>query len=249
MHLNENERLDVVNDRLSLIQNTEGLTFGTDALLLAAFIGKGYKTGIELGGGTGIISMLLAARNKIEKISCVEIQEEYAELISRNIEYNALTDKVACIQGDVREVSIPEAEVVFTNPPYMKSTSGYSNKVGKKNIARHEIHGTIEDFLSSAKRVLKFGGNFFAVYRPDRLADIVCAMRDAGIEPKRMTMVHADAKSAPSMMLIEGKRGGKSGMRVTKPLLLYPTGRRDAYTEDMTYIMENGEFPEAFSVN
>ena len=81
MQLKENERLDEVNDRLSLIQNTEGLTFGTDALLLAAYIGRGYKSGIELGGGTGIISMLLATRGKIEKISCVEIQEEYAELI------------------------------------------------------------------------------------------------------------------------------------------------------------------------
>ena len=138
---------------------------------------------------------------------------------------------------------------MFTNPPYMKSTSGYSNKVGKKNIARHEIHGTIEDFLLSAKRLLKFGGDFFAVYRPDRLADIIAAMKAAGIEPKRMTMVHADAEATPSMMLIEGRRGGRSGMRVTRPLLLYPVGRRDAYTDDMAYIMENGEFPEEFSVN
>ena len=249
MQLKENERLDEVNDRLSLIQNTEGLTFGTDALLLAAYIGRGYRSGIELGGGTGIISMLLATREKIERISCVEIQEEYAELISRNIEYNSLSDKIECINGDVRDLALTEAEVVFSNPPYMKSTSGYSNKVGKKNIARHEIHGTIEDFLLSAKRMLKFGGDFFAVYRPDRLADIISAMRDAGIEPKRLTMVHADEESAPSMMLIEGRRGGRSGMRVTKPLLLYPVGRRDTYTADMTYIMENGEFPREFSVN
>ena len=193
--------------------------------------------------------MLLATREKIGKISCLEIQEEYAELISRNIEYNLLGDKIECIQGDAREVALPEADTVFTNPPYMKSTSGYSNRAGKKNIARHEVHGTIEDFLAAAKRMLKFGGDFFAVYRPDRLADIVAAMRDAGIEPKRMTMVHADRESPPSMMLIEGRRGGKSGMRVTKPLLLYPAARRNEYTADMTYIMENGEFPKEFSVN
>ena len=84
MKLYENERCDKVNDNLSLIQKSDGLLFGTDALLLAAYVSSSYKLGIELGGGTGIISMLLLSREKLGKCISVEAQEEYADLISRN---------------------------------------------------------------------------------------------------------------------------------------------------------------------
>ena len=248
MELRENERLDFVNDSLSLIQNTEGLTFGTDALLLAAYIGAGYARGVELGGGTGIISMLLAARGKIADVTCAEIQEEYVELIARNIEYNSLSERMRCVAADVRELRLPECDAVYTNPPYMRTDTGYSNRISKKNIARHEVHGSILDFCLAARRLLKFGGDFFAVYRPDRLADLVCAMREAGIEPKRMTLVHADARSTPSMLLVEGRRGGKSGLRMTRPLMLYADESHTEYGADMKYIMEKGSFPEDFSV-
>ena len=248
MELKKNERLDEVNDSLSLIQDTEGLTFGTDALLLAGYVGKGYKRGLELGGGTGIISMLLLTRGKLEHSVCVEIQDEYAELIRENARHNKLDDKLECVHADIREYKSPECDLVYTNPPYMKADSGKRNVTDKKNIARHEINGSIADFCLSAKRALKFGGAFAAVYRPDRCADLIAAMRDAGIEPKRMTFVHADTASEPSMMLIEGKRGGKSGMRVTRPLIIYTDRTHTAYGEDMEYIMENGIFPDNFFI-
>ena len=248
MEIRENERIDYVNDSLSLIQNTEGLTFGTDALLLAGYIGSGYREGLELGGGTGIISMLLAARGKIASVSCAEIQEEYAELIERNIAHNSLGDRMRCVHSDIRELKAPECDVIYTNPPYMKTDSGYANRINKKNIARHEVHGSILDFCMAARRLLKFGGDFFAVYRPDRLADLISAMREAGIEPKRMTLVQADVRSTPSMLLIEGRRGGKSGMRLTRPLIIYADEAHAEYGADMKYIMENGSFPEDFSV-
>lgn len=248
MEIRDNERLDYVNDSLSLIQNTEGLTFGTDALLLAGYIAGGYRTGLELGGGTGIISMLLATRGKVRNITCAEIQAEYAELIERNIEYNSLGDRMKCVNADVRELKSPECDTVYTNPPYMKVDSGYANRATKKNIARHEVHGSINDFCMAARRLLRFGGDFYAVYRPDRSADLIAAMREAGIEPKRMTFVHADVRSIPSMLLIEGKRGGKAGMRVTRPLIIYSDLCHTEYGEDMKYIMENGSFPEDFSV-
>ncbi len=249
MELRENERIDYVNDALSLIQNTEGLTFGTDALLLSGYIGSGYKTGAELGGGTGIISMLLLTRKKLDSTVCLEIQPEYAELIERNAEYNRLSDKLACVCADVREYAPDkECELVYTNPPYMRADSGYANRISKKNIARHEVHGSIEDFCTAARGMLKFGGTFAAVYRPDRLTDLLVAMRAAGIEPKRMTLVYADRESVPSMLLVEGKRGGKSGMRMTRPLIIYADASHNEYGGDMKYIMENGVFPADFYV-
>ncbi len=241
------ERYDLVNDRLRLIQKTEGLTFGTDALLLAGFIRSKYKSGCELGAGSGIISMLLLTRDKLARAVAVEVQEEYAVLTQRNAELNMLSDRLTAVCSDIRDYK-PEGdfEMVFTNPPYMKATSGKACQMNSKNAARHEIFGDIGDFCREAKRLLKYGGDFFAVYRPDRLCDLIYEMRRAGIEPKRMTTVYADTRSEPSMVLIEGRSGGKCGLICTPPLIIYKDEGHREYSDDMNYIMEKGSFPESF---
>ena len=247
MTLYDNERLDYVNDSLSLIQKTDGLTFGTDALLLAGYVSGKYGAGAELGGGSGIISMLLLTREKIKTAAAVEVQPEYAELIARNAELNGLSDRLEAVCKDIRDFSPErEFELVFTNPPYMKRASGRANALSAKNIARHEICGDISDFMREGSRILKFGGTLAAVYRPDRLTDIICAMRESSLEPKRLTLVYADIESEPSMVLIEAKKGGKSGMLVTSPLIIYEDKAHKKYSPDMEYIMENGSFPSRF---
>lgn len=247
MELKSNERLDYVNDDIELIQNTDGLTFGTDALLLAGYVNGRYKSAVELGGGTGIISMLLLARDKAEEVTCIEIQEEFAELIGRNAEHNGLANRLTAVCSDVRDFRPErECELVFTNPPYMKTTSGKSNLDDKKNIARHEVAGTIYDFSRAGSKMLKYGGTFAVVYRPDRLIDLIDALRSASLEPKRMTYVHANASSEPSMVLIEAKKGGKCGLKLTKPLLIYKNTDNKDYSEEMNFIMENGSFPKEY---
>lgn len=247
MELKENERLDYVNDDIELIQNTDGLTFGTDALLLAGYIGGKYQDAVELGGGTGIISMLLLAREKANRINCIEIQEEFANLINRNAEHNGFVERLKGICSDVREYHPEkECELVFTNPPYMKTTSGKSNLDDKKNIARHEVAGSIYDFCSSGAKMLKFGGTFAAVYRPDRLIDLIDAMRKSTLEPKRITFVHANERSEPSMVLVEAKKGGKCGLKLTRPLIIYKNTDNKEYSEDMNFIMDNGSFPKEY---
>ena len=250
MELKAGERIDFVNDDLELIQNTEGLTFGTDALLLAGYIEGRHKYGIELGGGSGIISMLLLSRKKIDRITALEVQGEYAELIARNAEHNKLSDRLFAVHMDARDFK-PEAEcdMVFSNPPYMKADGGRSCDNDKKNIARHEMNGSIYDFAESGAKMLKYGGYMAMVYRPDRLTDLIAAYRDAGVEPKRMTFVHANPSAVPSMVLIEGKRGGKSGMKLTRPLFIYRDTTNTEYSDDMNYIMENGAFPKGFGKN
>ena len=247
MVLKDNERLDEVNDSLSLIQKTDGLTFGTDALLLAGYVSGKYKLGCELGGGSGIISMLLLTRDKVARIEAYEVQKEYAELIRKNAEYNSLSERLTAVFADVRDIESDEnCDIVFTNPPYMKASSGLNNSLDKKAIARHEICGNIGDFCLSAKKKLKCGGSFYAVYRPDRLCDIISSMRKNTLEPKRVTFVHADTESESSMVLIEAKRGGKSGMILTKPLIIYTDRTHTEYGADMNYIMENGKFPDSY---
>ena len=244
----ENERIDEVNDRLSLIQKTDGLTFGTDALLLAGYIKGRHKRASELGGGSGIISMLLLARDKAEACEAYEVQAEYADLIERNAKLNSLESRLKAIHLDIREIKASESfDLVFSNPPYMKSDSGKQNISDKKSFARHEHHGDIEDFCTAAKKLLKFGGAFYAVYRPDRMIDIIYSMRKNQLEPKRITFVHADEKSEPSMMLIEAKRGGRSGVRITEPFFIYTDKEHRTYTADMQSVMENGAFPEKYA--
>ena len=116
----------------------------------------------------------------------------------------------------------------------------------KKNIARHEVSGTIYDFCKSASKVLKYGGSYAVVYRPDRLIDLIDAMRTSGLEPKRMTFVHANNTKEPSMVLIEAKKGGKCGLKLTKPLIIYKNKENKEYSDDMNYIMENGSFPPEY---
>lgn len=239
MILRDDEILTYVNENIELIQKKEGLTFGTDAYLLSAYMRCGKNSAaVDFGCGTGIISLLCAARGKFKKIYAVDVQEEFCDVARRNCEHNRF-ENVEVIHSDVRELNL-EAGVVFTNPPYMKVTSGRANESSAKNIARHEVCGDIGDFLASACRVLKFGGLFYAVYRTDRLIDLIDAMRKNNIEPKRMTYVHATEKHQPSMVLVEGKRGGKSGLTITKPLFL------DG--EDINYIYERGEFPNEFTI-
>ena len=243
----EDERLDDVNDSLKLIQKPGGLTFGTDALLLAGYINTRSARGLELGSGSGIISMLLLTRNKLSSSVALEVQKSYAELTARNAIMNSLDDRLTTENIDLREYK-PSAEfdLVFTNPPYMTADSGRANIFEGKNLARHEVMGDIGDFCASAKRCLKFGGIFAAVYRPDRLIDLIAAMRREGLEPKRMTFVHADTESESSMVLVEAKRGGKSGMMLTAPLIIYNDKSHTEYSDDMNYIMEHGSFPDKF---
>jgi tRNA1(Val) A37 N6-methylase TrmN6 len=224
------------------------LTFGTDALLLAAYIDKKYTTAIELGTGTGIISMLLLTRQKVDHIIALEVQEEYANLTQSNARLNNLSDRLTVVHTDLREYNAKECELLFTNPPYMKNNSGKSNMSSKKNIARHEVNGTIDDFCIHGSRMLKFGGTFAVVYRQDRLSELMHAMHSASLEPKRLTFVHADFGSAPSMVLVEAKKGGKCGLKVTRPLIIYTSVEHKEYTDDYNFIMDNGKFHEDFSI-
>ncbi len=247
MELFENERLDVVNEKLSLIQRKDGLSFGTDALLLSAYINTTGGKGLEIGGGTGIITMLLLSREKIDCADVVEVQKAYAELIARNAELNGMNGIIQSIHTDIREFT-PKCtyDIVYTNPPYMKTTSGKRNESDGKNAARHEIFGDIGDFCEAGRRLTRFGGSFAVVYRPDRLADLLFAMKTNLLEPKRITFVHADANSEAAMVLIEARRGGGVGTYLTKPLIIYTDKTHTDKTDDMKYIDETGHFPAQF---
>ena len=243
----ENEKITAVNENIKLIQKKNGLTFGTDAFLLASFV-KAQRSGIavELGGGTGIISLLCASREKFKTIYCAEIQEDFADVITRNTTLNGFEDKIITICDDVRNIKSShigcEVDAVFSNPPYMKADSGKRNDYDEKFIARHEVFGEIKDFCACAKRLLKHGGSFYCVWRPDRLIDLVCAMRENNLEPKEMCFVHANTKSEPSMVLVRAKKGASSSVKVCEPLFLNQDEDAKVLTERAKKIYEECNF-------
>ncbi len=246
------EKIIDINEDLKLIQRVNGLTFGSDAFLLSAFTEGGRnKLGADLGSGTGVIPLLCCSRQKAEKIFAVELQENFAELIGRNAALNGMQDRIIPIHSDVKELRSTalggEVDFVTANPPYMKADSGKANIHDEKFIARHEKCGNILDFCACASRILKFGGRFYCVWRPDRLTDLICAMREASLEPKLITFVCATYDSQPSMVLVRAVKGGRSGNAVTKNLFLH-NSREDAkasiLSEDAELIYESCSFAD-----
>ncbi|NLK39175.1 MAG: methyltransferase [Clostridiales bacterium] len=238
------EFICTVNENLTLIQRRDGLTFGTDAYLLAAYVRPSkYAIAAELGGGTGIVSLLCAVRSKIQRVFSVEVQKEYALLIEKNARYNRLSDKVISRHADIRDITPAdferELDIVITNPPYMRTDSGKPNESTEKNIARHEVFGSIYDFCASSARLLKYGGLFYCVYRPDRLVDLIDACRKSRLEPKRATFVYPDTTSPPSLVLLEAKKEGAPSLIITPPLIIYKEGTRE-YTEQMQRVYDTG---------
>ena len=223
------ERLDHVNESLFLLQKKNGLTYGTDAYLLSAYLRPMHRARTaDFGCGTGIISLLAQARGKFAHVTAIEVQECFAELTARNILLNELQEKVTVLHADITRLRPEdvggELDVIFSNPPYMRTDSGRRNEADEKYIARHEVCGTIADFCHAAGRLLKHGGLFYVVWRPDRLSELLAALHTAKLEPKRMTFVQADACTAPSMVLLECKKGAAPSLIVTPTLILYRDG-------------------------
>lgn len=260
MELHENEILHEVNERIRLIQRKDGLAFGTDAYLLAAYArSKKTSVAVDLGSGTGIIPLLCLAREKASRFTAVEIQPAFCELIARNAALNGMADRLSPLLADVREISSVsvggEVDLVTANPPYMAPNSGARNTTDEKNLARHEVCGCVTDFCAAAGRLLKHGGRFLCVFRPERLGDLFEGLRAAHLEPKRMTLVQATYAAIPSMVLVEAVKYAAPSLTVTPPLCLWEADPDHpekpavpmVQTTDAAYVYGHCGFPPRFT--
>ena len=238
--LKNKERLDDLNVKgYQIIQDPERFCFGMDAVLLSGFanVKKGEQV-LDLGTGTGIIPILLAAKTAGKRFVGLEIQPESADMAERSVKYNGLEERISIVTGDIKEASnifgAASYDVITTNPPYMIGEHGLKNGNDAKTIARHEVLCTLDDTLMQSARILKPNGRFYMVHRPFRLAEIFSKMVAYGIEPKRMQLVYPNVHKEPNMVLIEGYRGGKSRITIEKPLIVY--NENGTYTDDILSI-------------
>ncbi|HIV11971.1 MAG TPA: tRNA1(Val) (adenine(37)-N6)-methyltransferase [Candidatus Pullilachnospira stercoravium] len=241
--LQENERLDDLQNGYFIIQNTKNFCYGIDAVLLAGFarVKPGERV-LDMGTGTGIIPILLKAKTPGEHFTGLEIQEESAQMARRSVVYNGLEKDIEIRTGDIREAAAifgrASFSVVTCNPPYMTGSHGLVNPHLPKAIARHEVLCTLEDVISQAAQVLEPRGRFYMVHRPFRLAEIMGLMMKYQLEPKRMRLVYPYVDKEPNMVLIEGLLGGNPRITVEKPLIVYE--RPGVYTDEIREIYGDG---------
>ncbi len=225
--LKSEERLDDLQvNGYEIIQHPGKFCFGMDAVLLSNFAKvKKTERALDLGTGTGIIPILLTAKTEGLSFTALEIQEESADMARRSVLHNHLEEKIEIVTGDIKEADKifgpVSFDVITVNPPYMIGQHGIANTSDAMTIARHETLCSLDDILRVSARMLTFKGRFYMVHRPFRLAEILSKMVAAGIEPKRMRMVHPFIDKEPNMVLIEGMRGGNSRMTIEPPLVVY----------------------------
>ena len=227
-NLKPGERLDDLQiNGYRIIQSPGRFCFGMDAVLLSAFakIKRGEKA-LDLGTGTGILPLLLEAKNpEGQSFAGLEIQEESADMARRSVCLNHLEQKISIVTGDIKEAgsrfALASFDVVTSNPPYMNDAHGIKNPGDAKAIARHEVLCTLDDVVREGTRVLKPGGRFYMVHRPRRLIEILQTMKQYGLEPKRMKFVHPYKDREANMVLIEAVRGGKALMKVEAPVIVF----------------------------
>jgi len=241
--MKEDETLEsLFGGRLQILQKKKGYRYTIDSVLLAHFVEpkKGERI-LELGAGSGVISLLLAFRNPGVRVTGLELQAELADMAGRSISMNGLEGRVSIFQGDVRNAAeLMEArsqDVAVFNPPYRKMGSGKVNPGREKALARHELAGSIADFLKAAYYALEPGGRACLIYPCSRMAEAIHRMREEKMEPKRLRMVHSRPGSRGDFILVEGIKGGGEEMAVLPPLFVYQEG--EGYSAEMEALFRN----------
>ena len=240
IQLEENERIDDLEYKgLKIIQNKKWFCFGIDSVLLSDFAKeiKNNSTVLDLGSGTGIISILLSKKINAKKIVGIEIQKEVYEMSKKSIILNDL-ENVDFINEDIKNlnkiIENNSCDAIVTNPPYMKKNSGIKNENEIKLISRHEIKCNIEDIIKVSSKLLKDNGELYMVHRPDRLVGIIEILRKYKIEPKKIRFVYSREGENSNLILIKAVKNSGEFLKIEKPLYIY--NKNNKYTDEVLEI-------------
>jgi tRNA1Val (adenine37-N6)-methyltransferase len=220
---------------LKVTQPREGYRFSVDAVILAHHVRpKPNHTVLDLGTGSGIIPLMLAYRYPRLHVSGIEVQADLAALATENARVNRLDDRISIACGDMKTILSEgtgiAADWVVSNPPYRKAASGRLNPSPQKAVARHEISITLPELLRCARNVLPKGGRFTTIYPAARAVELLSRMHQTGMEPKMIRWIHSRSAGEAKLILVEGRRDARPGVRVAAPLIVYQKDGR--YTQE-----------------
>lgn len=226
--------------RIKIRQRENGYRFSIDPILLAhyAIIPKNAKI-LDIGTGSGIIPMILAYLHPECRIFGVEIQKNLAEIASLNIEENEFSNRVKIFNMDLSDLAQTDiqgpADIIISNPPYRKVSSGRINPECEKAIARHEISLSLEKLMKKAGSLIKTGGTFYIIYPSQRLAELIFEMKKVNIEPKSLRLIHSLKDQPAKLVMISGRKAGQPGLIIDAPLIIYE--KENVYSKEIEKMM------------
>ena len=186
---------------------------GADSLALGGFCTlKGGWRVLDLGCGAGLLLLLCARRQEGLTLSGVEWDPHAAALARENLAENGLKGQI--LTCDLRAMSLDKPmDLVISNPPWYPQGSGKEGGPGRMEDC------TLPQLCTAAAGTLKPKGRFALVHRPERLTDLLCAFRGAGLEPKRLRLCRHSPDKSPYAVLIEAVKGGHPGLDILPDLI------------------------------
>lgn len=226
-----------------IMQDTDMFNFSLDSVLLPNFvtINKNIEKILDIGCGNAPIPLILSTKTNAH-ITGVEIQKEVFLLAEESVKINNLESRIDIINADInelyKEMETESFDVITCNPPFFKvSENSNLNESEYKKIARHEIKLNLEDIMKISKKLLKNNGVLALVHRPERLVDIIETMKANNIEPKKIRLVYPKREKESNILLIEGTKNGKPGLKILSPL--YSHNEDGSYTDEIQKYFEN----------
>jgi tRNA1(Val) A37 N6-methylase TrmN6 len=223
----------VINDLLDykglkIVQDDECFNFSLDSVLLPNFVTlkNSTKKILDLGTGNAPIPLIFSCLNEDTHIYGIELQKRIYDMAVESVKINNLEDRITLINDNMKNLDkyfdINSFDVVVSNPPYFKiDEESNLNESIEKTIARHEKEITLDELVSIANKYLKNNGVFAIVHRTDRLIEIIETFRKYNIEPKRIRLIHPKLGTESNMVLIEGRKNGKVGLKIMYPLIAH----------------------------
>jgi tRNA1(Val) A37 N6-methylase TrmN6 len=242
MTIRSEETLDtILGGALTVVQPRDGYRFSVDAILLARFAtARSRDRVLELGGGCGVISMVIAATARPRETIALEIQPRMAQLAARNARDNGFPN-LHCMCADIRDADIPGVkqasfDLVVCNPPFHARGAGRESPNRSRRQARGDAGASLAEFTAAARRYVRNGGRVATIFAAARSAELISTLRANRLEPKRVRFVHPRMELPASSVMIEARANVGIEVTIEPPLVLEE--RAGVYTEELRTLLE-----------